>query len=491
GGLEPPRTVGGSKPTAETKQPVNKAAVETGARPRVLRIGDIEIVVEGHAGTKAEGRQLPLTIPRNPEFWQAQYKEKQRRRREAEGQKEAAAAPKAKPTSWAALLRTGESAGSGAVGGQRYKTLGEALSQWRMGRVSAVQPRGLVNTGNMCFMNVVLQALVHCGAFRSVLWSVKENVAMRVGATGTGLLEALIRFVDEFRRDGRRLAELDELDDPFVPEDVYEALRMKGVFQTLRGQQEDAQEFMGYLVDGLHEEMATALQKKQLKDEAAVRREKPAGDDGGGWLEVGPGNRATEMRDTDAAADKTPITQIFGGTLRSTLTVAGAGAGGKLRRATREPFQWLALDVSADGVDTIEEALDNLGATETIEGYMDMQGTPAVATKQTVLERLPPVLVLHLKRFVFCADAGVQKVHKFIEYPPELGLAAGSRYRLTAVIYHHGTAASGGHYTCDIQRVGDEWLRFDDIDITDLSGVDAALEEKDDRAAYILFYTAT
>ncbi|KAJ2176268.1 hypothetical protein GGF45_003704, partial [Coemansia sp. RSA 551] len=86
---------------------------------------------------------------------------------------------------------------------------------------------------------------------------------------------------------------------------------------------------------------------------------------------------------------------------------------------------------------------------------------------------------------------GVKKVHKFIEYPAELALAPAwlarssgtaryrnARFRLTGVIYHHGSHASGGHYTCDIQRPGGEWLQFDDVDIESLESVDAVLKEK-------------
>jgi ubiquitin C-terminal hydrolase len=45
----------------------------------------------------------------------------------------------------------------------------------------------------------------------------------------------------------------------------------------------------------------------------------------------------------------------------------------------------------------------------------------ADATKQILVETLPHVLVLHLKRFVY-ADGQVQKLHKHIEYTPRLAI---------------------------------------------------------------------
>ncbi|KAJ2883037.1 hypothetical protein FB639_002255 [Coemansia asiatica] len=301
--------------------------------------------------------------------------------------------------------------------------------------------------------------------------------------------------------------------EPFVPENVYEALRQKNVFQTLRGQQEDAQEFMSYLVDGINEEMAIILHihRATLGRQAATSPTDPEPDADSGWLEVGPHNKASLVRDNSESSVRTPITQIFGGSLRSTLTVPHSPAANIRSQpavkppppsSNREPFQWLALDVTSSSVDSIEEALDEFVAPETIEGYTNLLGESVNATKQILLEKMPPVLVLHLKRFVFCHNEGVQKVHKFIEYPQQLTLSPkwlakssesarlrGKKYRLESVIYHHGEQASGGHYTCDLRRSKDEWLRFDDVDITILDSVDDALSEKKDRTAYILFYT--
>ncbi|KAJ2849451.1 hypothetical protein IWW36_002612 [Coemansia brasiliensis] len=443
-------------------------------------------------------------------FWAAQYKEY--RRRKAKGHKSvepeipaepAKPAKPTKPANWAALFQDRSTQSNSTkvnivgkqaaqveenVGVRKFTTLEDVLENWRVKlSMPKVQPRGLVNTGNMCFMNVVLQALLYCGPFYNLLQSIKDNVVFSFG-TSTPLLESLIMFMHEFKQDKTGLADLEtELAEPFVPENVYDALQQKNVFQTLRGQQEDAQEFMSHLVDGIHEEMATVLQARQAETERTGSA---------GWIEVRAKNRAGQVRSSHEA---TPITQIFGGTLQSALTEP-AVAGRAIQRMSREPFRWLALDVSAAEVERVEDALDALVAPETIEGFVDAKGAPAAATKQTVLEHVPPVLVLHLKRFVFCADEGVKKVHKFIEYPETLALAPqwlargagrqrGKQYRLSGVIYHHGSDASGGHYTCDVVRAGDEWVRFDDVDISGLAGVDAALEEKKDRTAYILFYT--
>lgn len=47
------------------------------------------------------------------------------------------------------------------------------------------------------------------------------------------------------------------------------------------------------------------------------------------------------------------------------------------------------------------------------------------------LEELPPVLVLHLKRFVFEKTGGCQKLVKNIDYPVDLEISKGTPVRFT------------------------------------------------------------
>jgi ubiquitin carboxyl-terminal hydrolase 10 len=42
--------------------------------------------------------------------------------------------------------------------------------------------------------------------------------------------------------------------DPFSPENVYDALNADIRFKSTRGTQEDAEEFLGFVLDELHEE---------------------------------------------------------------------------------------------------------------------------------------------------------------------------------------------------------------------------------------------
>jgi ubiquitin carboxyl-terminal hydrolase 10 len=107
---------------------------------------------------------------------------------------------------------------------------------------------------------------------------------------------------------------------------------------------------------------------------------------------------------------------------------------------------------------------------------------------------VPPVLILHLKRFQYDNAGGTQKIWKKIGYPLELqipkevfppnrraALMAGPQglpmYRLIGVVYHHGRNASGGHYTVDVRRQeGREWIRLDDTVISRVRSEEVANE---------------
>lgn len=207
----------------------------------------------------------------------------------------------------------------------------------------------------------------------------------------------------------------------------------------------------------------------------------------GGWLEVGPKQKAAITRSSGGIITESPITKIFGGKLRSELRVPGMK-----NSVTLEPYQPLQLDIGAPQVNNIIDALKGLTRPETLHGdFNSPRGPGALATKQVTIETLPPVLILHLKRFQYDNAGGTQKIWKKVGYPLELeipkevfpqhkrgGLLAHGglpKYRLIGVVYHHGKNASGGHYTVDVRRQeGREWIRLDDTIIRRVRSEDVA-----------------
>lgn len=244
----------------------------------------------------------------------------------------------------------------------------------------------------------------------------------------------------------------------------------------------------------MHEECAratkssTAAGKSDNLESSEVNSAPAEESAGDGWLEVGHKQKSSITRSSGDISLETPISKIFGGKLRSEFRVPG-----NKNSVTLEPYQALQLDIGSPDVNNIVDAIKGLTKPEGIQGdFNSARGPNVTATKQMFIESLPPVLILHLKRFQYdSVTRGTQKIWKSIGYPLDLeiprevlpphkrnGLAVHGglpRYRLIGVIYHHGKNAGGGHYTVDVRRQdAREWIRLDDTVIRRIRGEDVA-----------------
>ena len=109
---------------------------------------------------------------------------------------------------------------------------------------------------------------------------------------------------------------------------------------------------------------------------------------------------------------ESPITRIFTGNLRSILRKPG-----HKDSITLEPYRPLQLDIQDPHIRSVTDALKHITATETINS--DFDGTGRAMTRRSYIEKLPPILILHLKRFVYDGH-GTKKVWKKIAYPLDL-----------------------------------------------------------------------
>ena len=222
----------------------------------------------------------------------------------------------------------------------------------------------------------------------------------------------------------------------------------------------------------------------------------------GAWLEVGPKQKPAVTRAVGAITRESPVTKIFGGKLRSELRVPGLK-----NSVTLEPYQPLQLDIQAHDVNSVTDALKRLTRPETLHGnFHSPRGPNVTATKQVFIESLPPVLILHLKRFQYDNKGGTQKIWKKVGYPLDLEIPKEAfpphkraarqletaRYRLIAVVYHHGKNAGGGHYTVDVRRQdGREWIRLDDTVIRRIRKEDVAEAGSEEDPATLAAAAAT
>ncbi|KAF2106432.1 hypothetical protein BDV96DRAFT_654637 [Lophiotrema nucula] len=516
----PPSEIDSTRPTPPTTSmppPQSRPAGATHARTATKPVVPLIPIRSTKAPSAASTTQKSVTAdkeePKKEEVAAAATPEATP---SAEETPKASPPPKpAPPKSWAELLRTkpapapapaqaaaapnGVVTANGATG-SKSNSLADVLASFSVDsdkKVSFLEPRGLVNSGNLCYMNSILQVLLFCVPFYDFLDQVAKRAAHSFKSE-TPLVDAMIMFMRDFKpidsavsveqlRMRLKDTELEQYGDPLAPEYVYDVIKRLPRFDNMkRGQQEDAEEFLGFLLAGLHDECAHVIKSAKgtsaSTDTVTSPRSDRSGSVNNGWLEVGPKQRASTTQSSGAIEVDTPVTKIFGGKLRSEYRKPG-----EKPSVTLEPYQPLQLDISSPTINNITDALKAMTHLETLDSTT--QGARA-STKQVFIETLPPVLILHLKRFHYDAK-GPQKIWKKIGYPLELEIpkevfpqhkrggftvrGGFPRYRLTAVVYHHGKNASGGHYTVDLRRQeGREWVRLDDTVIRRVRAEDVA-----------------
>ncbi|KAI8929543.1 hypothetical protein BC831DRAFT_396115 [Entophlyctis helioformis] len=229
--------------------------------------------------------------------------------------------------------------------------------------------------------------------------------------------------------------------------------------------QHDAQEFMRFLLDGLHEDVnrgcATRYTYRDADFDALPDDQKSIV----AWNRYIGFNRST-------------VFDIFGGQLQSTVTCTVCA----YRSVTFDAFWDLSLPVaSRSGVPltTLGECLDAHFASEHLDdGYKcDRCGVMRRVVKELLVARLPPVLTLHFKRFKVSAYSGQpeSKIDTPISYPlarltlapytspiSPVSPASPVTYDLVAVSHHSGTLG-GGHYTATTRSFdNDRWYDKND-----------------------------
>ncbi|XP_013771901.1 ubiquitin carboxyl-terminal hydrolase 10-like [Limulus polyphemus] len=368
-----------------------------------------------------------------------------------------------------------------------------------------LQPRGLINRSNWCYINATLQALLVCPPLYNLLKQFTSLLGQNRNKSSTPILDSLVEFIQEFptlpqASKNKRKEDL-AIGASFEPGNIYKMLSVIKS-ECVKGRQEDAEEFLSCILNGLHEEMLAVMKsiRKDVGKEAGNGEAAANGhlDDSGdeGWQVMGPKNKSIVTR--TASFSRSPISDIFGGQMRSVLMA------GNETSAFLQPFFTLQLDIQSEQVESVLAALEHLTSKESIQGYTCTKTKQEVeASRRITLEELPLVLVLHFKRFVYDKDGGSKKVDKCAEYAVTLDLTGDilsqevrskyshkslRTYKLFAVVYHEGKEAVKGHYITDVYHAGSGgWLRCDDRTITPITETQL-LRYSPPRVPYLLFY---
>uniref|UniRef100_A0A8C8DMM9 Ubiquitin carboxyl-terminal hydrolase n=1 Tax=Oryzias sinensis TaxID=183150 RepID=A0A8C8DMM9_9TELE len=336
---------------------------------------------------------------------------------------------------------------------------------------------GLVNFGNTCYCNSVLQALYFCRPFRDKVLAYKVQPRRK-----ESLLTCLADLFNSIATQKKKVGVI-------PPKKFISRLRKENeLFDNYM--QQDAHEFLNYLLNTI----ADLLQEEKNHERQQNGKLLQNGGGGGDGGEGGGGGGGKEIQ-------QTWVHEIFQGTLTNETRCLNCEA------VSSKDEDFLDLSVDVEQNTSITHCLRGFSNTETLcsecKYYCEQCRSKQEAQKRMRVKKLPMILALHLKRFKY-----MDQLHRYtklsyrVVFPLELRLFNTSgdatnperMYDLVAVVVHCGSGPNRGHYITIVKSHG-FWLLFDD-DIVEK--IDAqAIEEfygltsdisKNSESGYILFY---
>ncbi|OAY64340.1 Ubiquitin carboxyl-terminal hydrolase 24, partial [Ananas comosus] len=215
-------------------------------------------------------------------------------------------------------------------------------------------------------------ALLSCSPFVQLLQDLRNQNIPKVGYP---TLNAFVEFISDFdmpedssaKNRERRVLESGKSLSPIMFDAVLQNFTPDlPTGMSARPRQEDAQEFLSFVMDRMHDELLKLNGHFPSLQDGNLPLVSSAEDDDG-WETVGPKNKSAVTRTQTFMPSE--LSAIFGGQLRSVVKARGNKAS-----ATVQPFLLLHLDIFPGAVQTIEDALHLFSAPENLEGYRTSPG---------------------------------------------------------------------------------------------------------------------
>ncbi|XP_064115645.1 ubiquitin carboxyl-terminal hydrolase 8-like [Macrobrachium nipponense] len=310
---------------------------------------------------------------------------------------------------------------------------------------------GLLNLGNTCYMNSVMQCL-NCveplvkyfteGTYHSDIYSMSKyggTLAREVGAA----LEAMNNGIYS----------------PIALQDLKSVIG--NLHFPFRGsRQHDSHEFLLFLLSWLHEDLR------------------------GGTMPFLQDTQDCMLEDVENN-ESSVICSLFQGENRHRIICNTC----QYEPLSYEPFTIMSLSLPFSGGCTLADLLQNTYMDSCIDYKCPRCKTQGKGTRKSDIRKLPPVLVLHLNRFDYNISA--RKKQNYVDFPLEnLSLVehatstkrGSTQYNLCGVSNHYGSL-NAGHYTSFCKSYDSKfWYRCDDQNVTKLR------TSVKTSAAYLLFY---
>uniref|UniRef100_A0A673GZD5 Ubiquitin carboxyl-terminal hydrolase n=1 Tax=Sinocyclocheilus rhinocerous TaxID=307959 RepID=A0A673GZD5_9TELE len=340
----------------------------------------------------------------------------------------------------------------------RPLTTAAAYTKVKIARPSAAQIRnlnpvfggqgpllmGLRNLGNTCYMNSILQCLCNTVTSlikRSRLGEVAEEFSVIMKALWSGQYKMI------------------------SPQDFKGTIcKINNRFSSYEHQ--DSQELLLFLMDGLHEDL-NKVQRSEQELSVFFRN--------------------------DTLLNESIIVVLFQGQFKSTVQCMSC----QHKSRTFETFMYLTLEMTSSSKCSLQDCLKLFSKEERLTAnnrfYCRHCKTHRDAIKKMQIWKVPPILLVHLKRFKY-DGRWREKLQTLVDFPldnldlsqyvigPKPNL---KKYSLYAVSNHYG-GLDGGHYTAYCKNpLKQRWFKFDDHEVSDISASSVR-----SAAAYIFFYSS-
>ncbi|RLV94826.1 Ubiquitin carboxyl-terminal hydrolase 4 [Spathaspora sp. JA1] len=376
---------------------------------------------------------------------------------------------------------------------------------------------GLVNLGNSCYMNCVLQCL---GATQQLTtfffpsinnYKQHINTTNKLGSQGIVTVQFAELLANMFKSNGKTL-------NPKKFKMIMGSCSPNKQFETY--DQQDCIEFLNYLLDTLHEDLNQMVilspEEKRMISELTPEQEKSR--------ETLPVRLASTIEwERYLKLNFSIIVDYFQGQLLSQLKCLQC----RTTSTTYNSFSILSLPIpERKQTVSLQDCLQEFTTIELLDDnnkwYCPNCKTFTKSTKQITITRLPQVLIINFKRFKMTPNGRFNKLETFVTYPvnetldltqywPKEGTSINPsrndvmtiekerqllqtfpvrnqippfKYKLYGVANHFGNLTTG-HYTSYVHKSdGRGWCYFDDARISYNVGSDKVLNKN----AYCLFF---
>jgi len=315
---------------------------------------------------------------------------------------------------------------------------------------------GLMNLGNTCYLNAILQCMRHVPDLTVFLQKHSDTWIHKDNSKETALCNAYKTLTEDmwgatapaclrpagFIHFFRKALEGTMFDHMLIP------------------MQHDGHEALVFLIDQLHEAMKRPLNVNVVAPEDS------------------PVHAALTAWKSSVAPNYSPIVDYFWGLMQVTVVCQGC----QTKSCRYEPFSELNVEFPDKKSATLTECMDHQFQGEAIDEYSCEKCSPEPpkgsgqerpkrhpGTIYRKIWKLPQNFIVTLKRFNangskcnanFATDVVVKFEKWFADDTPEKSKVAD--YSLHSIVNHHGSSG-GGHYNAEVKSpTSGEWLVYDD-----------------------------